>query len=81
MGETPANRASSRSHAVFTLTISSEREEEISQGDENTSDRESDDGQDGDGDKSQTRVVVSECELTLVDLAGCERMYKNDQYG
>lgn len=81
MGETPANRASSRSHAVFILTILSEREEEISQGDENTSDRGSDYDRDGDDDKSQTRAVVSECELTLVDLAGCERMYKNDQYG
>lgn len=72
MGETPANRASSRSHAVFTLTISSSREEEIPQ---------SDDDDDGDEDRSETRTVVSQCELTLVDLAGCERMYKNDGQG
>ncbi|CAM9851769.1 unnamed protein product [Hapterophycus canaliculatus] len=57
MGETPANCASSRSHAVFTLTISSERAEETARG------------------------VVRQCELTLVDLAGCERMYKNDGEG
>lgn len=72
MDETPANCASSRSHAVFTLTISSSREEEISQ---------SDDDYDGGEDKSETRTIVSECELSLVDLAGCERMYKNDGQG
>lgn len=73
MGETPANRASSRSHAVFTLTISSSREEEIPQSD--------DDDYDGDAERSETRTIVNQCELTLVDLAGCERMYKNDGQG
>ncbi|CAM9773989.1 unnamed protein product, partial [Ectocarpus sp. 6 AP-2014] len=82
MGETPANPGSSRSHTVFTLSISSETEEEIitAHGDRD------DDGDEivrdgGDGEKSETRTVVSECELTLVDLAGCERMYKNDRHG
>lgn len=82
MGETPANSGSSRSHTVFTLTISSETEEEIT----STHGDRDHDGDDivrdgGDGEKSETRTVVSECELTLVDLAGCERMYKNDRHG
>lgn len=72
MGETPANRASSRSHAVFTLAISSSREEETPQGEDDY-----DDGEDG----RETRTIVSQCELTLVDLAGCERMYKSDGQG
>lgn len=72
MGETPANRASSRSHAVFTLTISSSREEEIPR---------SDGDYDGEEDGSEMRTMVSQCQLTLVDLAGCERMYKNDGQG
>lgn len=73
MGETPTNRASSRSHAVFTLAISSEREEEVAPSD--------DGGGGGDTAKSETQTVVRQCELTLVDLAGCERMYKNDVQG
>lgn len=75
MGETPANRASSRSHAVFTLAISSEREEEVAPSDDG------DGGGGSDADKSENQTVVSQCELTLVDLAGCERMYKNDAHG
>ncbi|CAM9919705.1 unnamed protein product, partial [Ectocarpus sp. 12 AP-2014] len=82
MGETPANSGSSRSHTVFTLSISSETQEEIT-----TAHGDRDDDGDvivrdgGDGKKSETRTVVSECELTLVDLAGYERMYKNDRHG
>ena len=76
MGETVANRASSRSHAVFTLAVSSEREEEgegeaIGGG-----------SLGGNGDaRSETRTIVGRAELTLVDLAGYERMYKNDPCG
>lgn len=69
MGETPANQASSRSHAVFTLAISSEREE-----------RHTDAQSLEDGD-TQTRTIVSQSELNLVDLAGSERMYKTDRHG
>lgn len=76
VGETPANCASSRSHAVFTLTVSSEREEEVAPSDDGD-----DDGGGGGADKSETQTVVRQCELTLVDLAGCERMYKNDGQG
>lgn len=66
MGETPANKMSSRSHAVFTLTISSKRQES---------------GEDVNNDKIETRTIVSRCHLNIVDLAGSERMYKNDRHG
>lgn len=88
MGETPANCASSCSHAVFTLNISSERDAEVilCEGRGNPGARsDSDDRDDGDsdnrGEDKEARLVVSQCELTLVDLAGCERMYKNDGVG
>ncbi|CAM9701698.1 unnamed protein product [Scytosiphon promiscuus] len=88
MGETPANCASSRSHAVFTLTISSARDEQTIRrdADRHPGDRSDSDGlDDGDsdsrGERNEARVVLSQCELTLVDLAGCERMYKNDGEG
>lgn len=70
LGETPTNHASSRSHAVFTLAISSEREEEING-----------DGETDGSDDGNTRTIVSRADLSLVDLAGYERMYKNDQDG
>lgn len=76
MGETLTNRASSRSHAVFTLTVSSEREEG-GEGDE-IDDR---GGVVGGDDASGIRTIVGRAELTLVDLAGYERMYKNDACG
>lgn len=74
MGETLANRSSSRSHAVFTLAVSSEREEE---------EEELNGGNPGGGDdvRGETRTIVGRAELTLVDLAGYERMYKNDPCG
>lgn len=84
MGETPANRASSRSHAVFTLTVTSEREEAAVEGAGNSGDG-GGAGGGGGGDAADarggTRTIVTRGELNLVDLAGCERMYKNDRYG
>lgn len=74
MGDTPANRASSRSHAVFTLAITSEREEIV----DGQNPGSEDNNKYGD---RETRTVLGRAELTLVDLAGCERMYKNDRHG
>lgn len=72
MGETPVNRASSRSHAVFTLTIMSERE---------VNSENPEGGDEGGYDHAETRTIVTRGELKMVDLAGSERMYKNDGDG
>lgn len=62
MGETSTNRASSRSHAIFKLAISSEREEESELGARGGADRFN----------KEINTVVSRGELNLVDLAGRE---------
>lgn len=89
-GETPANAASSRSHAVFTLAISSEREGEEIEGGYSTSREYHDslrpDGYEEDGDshgrnRDELKTIVRRSEFNLVDLAGCERMYKRDGFG
>lgn len=69
MGETPDNQASSRSHAIFTLGVSSERKERHADAVKL--------GEDG----TETGTVVTQSELSLIDLAGSERMYKNDRHG
>lgn len=67
MGETPVNQASSRSHAIFTLKISSEKEERHT------------DAQSQEGSDAEMRTITSQSELNLVDLAGSERVYKTDR--
>ncbi|CAN0423671.1 unnamed protein product, partial [Discosporangium mesarthrocarpum] len=86
MGETPGNQASSRSHTVFTLAVGTSQrvagndghygnDSAGGGGDDEVEDEE------GGGSGVAKRTILTRAELSLIDLAGSERMYKNDLHG